>query len=146
MNLYLKKWKLLVVGRFQLVSMRKQDKLAMTYVQISHACADWIFAFPQVTLYCALLLWCQNPINNQKMCSISMWQFHILLYNIGKNAFLAYFDYIVVLPIMLVCYSGISIPIIKLVRLLSLCCKILPQVWHLLSMPEPFRKEENKLS
>lgn len=45
-ELILTQWKLLVVGRFQLVSMRKPDKLAITCVCISQACADWVSIFP----------------------------------------------------------------------------------------------------
>lgn len=77
-------WKLLVVGRFQLVSMRKPDKLAITCVCISQACADLSFYIPSSPLIQKYWLF---TVNNQKMCFISMWEIHKLIYITGKNLF-----------------------------------------------------------
>lgn len=55
-ELILMNWKFLIIGRFQLLSMRKRDKLAITCVHISQACGDWISIFPQVSSCCAKMV------------------------------------------------------------------------------------------
>lgn len=57
---YTWQWKLLV-GRFQLVSTRKQDKLAVACAHTSHARTHRISLFLQVTSCYAIVLWCRNP-------------------------------------------------------------------------------------